>query len=82
MRSLDVIILKNAEHAGREMAHAHNTAQHTPDQAVMLAAVRAGSYAQAEERTRLLALTPGSSLLAAKMERAFTAGWNRGKQEG
>lgn len=85
MHSLDVIILKNARAAGREAAHAHNTGNATPDQAIMLAAddvVTGCEDAQAEERTRWLSRTPGSSLLAAKVESAFTAGWNAGKQEG
>ena len=68
MRSLDVIILKNAEAAGRELAHNHNDRTAEGNQAV-----RDGSYAQAEESVRF----PGHAV-----ERAFTKGWNRGKQEG
>lgn len=74
MRSLDVIILKQAEAAGRELAHAHNDNTTAGDQAV-----RDGAYAQAEERERLGGFY---SKQGAAVERAFTKGWNKGKQEG
>lgn len=67
MHSLDVIILKNARAAGREAAHAHNDQTLKGDEIVL-----GSAYAQAEERDRFGNI----------VERAFTAGWNAGKQEG
>lgn len=74
MHSLDVIILKNARAAGREAAHAHNETGPEADYIV-----RGTAYAQVEERE---AFGGYYSQQGAAVERAFTAGWNAGKQEG